>query len=109
MRIPRLIPLLLPLLLLACAYHPDIKQGNYLTADLISQVKPGMTEAQVRFVLGPPMIRDPFHPQRWDYVYYNVYAGRGTTPTIEQRITVFFKDGKVESVAQQAPVTGTSS
>ena len=33
------------------------------------KLKPGMTKAQVRFVLGTPLIQDTFHQERWDYVY----------------------------------------
>ena len=28
-----------------------------------------MTRSQVRFVLGTPMVIDPFDADRWDYVY----------------------------------------
>ena len=28
-----------------------------------------MTRSQVRYLLGTPMVSDPFAPQRWDYVY----------------------------------------
>ena len=33
------------------------------------KLKPGMTKAQARFVLGTPLIQDTFHQERWDYVY----------------------------------------
>ena len=50
-------------------YKPDIVQGNVVTTEQISQVKPGMSRAQVRDILGSPLIADPFHAQRWDYVF----------------------------------------
>jgi len=50
-------------------YRIDIQQGNQITQEMVDQLKPGMTEKQVRFVLGTPLIRDSFHPNRWDYVY----------------------------------------
>lgn len=50
-------------------YKPDIVQGNVVTIEQIAQVKPGMTRVQVRDVLGTPLITDPFHAQRWDYVF----------------------------------------
>ncbi len=28
-----------------------------------------MTRSQVRYLLGTPMLADPFDPQRWDYIY----------------------------------------
>jgi outer membrane protein assembly factor BamE len=50
-------------------YKPDIVQGNVVTTEQISQIKPGMTRLQVRDILGTPLITDPFHAQRWDYVF----------------------------------------
>lgn len=50
-------------------YKPDIVQGNVVTTEQISQIKPGMSRIQVRDILGTPLITDPFHAQRWDYVF----------------------------------------
>jgi outer membrane protein assembly factor BamE len=50
-------------------YKPDVIQGNVVTTEQISQVKPGMTRAQVKEILGSPLITDPFHGDRWDYVF----------------------------------------
>ena len=50
-------------------YKPDIVQGNVVTTEQMSQVKPGMSRLQVRDILGSPLITDPFHAQRWDYVF----------------------------------------
>jgi outer membrane protein assembly factor BamE len=52
-----------------CVYRPNIQQGNLLKVEDVEQVTPGMTRSQVRYLLGTPMISDPFDPQRWDYVY----------------------------------------
>ncbi|MGA9855878.1 MAG: outer membrane protein assembly factor BamE [Gammaproteobacteria bacterium] len=96
--------ILATLTLSACVYRPDIKQGNFLRPDMIEQVKPGMTEAQVRFVLGPPMVKDPFHPDRWDYVYYNDPSTLSSDRAVQkQHVVVQFKDGKVISVDQIPP------
>ena len=50
-------------------YKMDIRQGNYLTAEMREKLKLGMTKQQVRYVLGTPMISDAFHGNRWDYPY----------------------------------------
>ena len=50
-------------------YKPDIIQGNVVTTEQITQVKPGMTKVQVKEILGSPLITDPFHADRWDYVF----------------------------------------
>ena len=50
-------------------YKIDIQQGNEITSEMLMTLKPEMTKAQVRFILGTPLIQDTFHEQRWDYVY----------------------------------------
>lgn len=73
-------------------YRIEIQQGNVITHEMMEKLKPGMTRAQVRFVLGSPMISDAFHDNRWDYVYRLEQEGR----LIEQhRITVFFEDDRM--------------
>lgn len=98
MRLFKRLALILPLALMACAYRPDIKQGNFLTPDMVAKVKPGMTQTQVRFVLGPAMVQDPFHPDRWDYVFYD---DPDSGPIVEKHVVVMFKDGKVVSIEQK--------
>ena len=50
-------------------YRPDVIQGNVVTTEQMSQVKTGMSRVQVKEVLGSPLITDPFHNDRWDYVF----------------------------------------
>jgi outer membrane protein assembly factor BamE len=52
-----------------CVYRPNIQQGNLLKLEDVDQVTVGMTRSQVRYLLGTPMISDPFQPDRWDYIY----------------------------------------
>jgi len=73
-------------------YRIDVQQGNFVTQEMIEKVKPGMTPSQVRFALGTPLIMDPFHKDRWDYVYLYQKAGKVTE---HRRIVVVFKDDKL--------------
>ena len=52
-----------------CVYRPNIQQGNLLSAEEVDKVTVAMTRSQVRYLLGTPMVSDPFAPHRWDYVY----------------------------------------
>lgn len=70
-------------------YQQEIQQGNVVDQEMIDKLKPGMTRAQVRFVLGTPLLTDPFHADRWDYVYF--YQKSPTTPAETRRLTVFFQ------------------
>ena len=37
-------------------YRIDIQQGNFVSQEMVAQLKRGMTKEQVRFVLGTPQI-----------------------------------------------------
>ena len=52
-----------------CIYRLPIQQGNFLEDKELNQVQVGMTRTQVRYLLGTPMVADPFQNTRWDYVY----------------------------------------
>jgi outer membrane protein assembly factor BamE len=80
----------------------DIQQGNALSQDAVSQLRPGMTPNQVTFLLGHPMVTDMFQPQRWDYVYY-FKPGGGKAEL--QRLTVYFENHRLVRVEQPEPAT----
>jgi outer membrane protein assembly factor BamE len=79
-----------------CVYRPNISQGNIVEEEDLDQVKVGMTRNQVRFLLGTPMIDDPFHANRWDYVYY-VKIGRNDA-TGKRWVTILFDDDTVSEI-----------
>jgi len=101
--VPRILILALPLLTAACGlapsltpYRMEIQQGNYVTQEMVAQLKPGLTRDQVRFVLGTPLVSDIFHEERWDYVFVRQ---RANSREIEyRRIAVFFENGKMKRV-----------
>ncbi len=50
-------------------YKVAIQQGNVITQDMVDKLKPGMTRRQVAFVMGEPVIQDPFDDTKWVYLY----------------------------------------
>jgi outer membrane protein assembly factor BamE len=50
-------------------YRVEVVQGNVITKEQASFVKTGMSRSQVRDILGSPLVADPFHADRWDYVF----------------------------------------
>lgn len=89
---------LLPIVLLlgACVYRQSIPQGNFFKAEDVAKLEIGMTREQVQYVMGTPMIADPFHPDRWDYVFYvDVQEPR---EDFRQSVTVFFEGDTVARV-----------
>src|SRR5919107_5574903 len=70
-------------------YKIDINQGNYLSQDTVDKLKVGMTQTQVRQLLGTPLLTSPFRPDRWDYIYEYTRQGK----VVEHRnFTVWFDD-----------------
>jgi len=74
-------------------YRPDIQQGNFISKEMLEQVQVGQTRAQVQFILGTPLLVDIFHSDRWDYPFY---LARGDGETTSARVSIYFKDDKVE-------------
>eukprot|EP01031_Cornospumella_fuschlensis_P010263 gene10263-12584_t len=70
-------------------YRVEVVQGNVLTKEMVARVKPGMPKAQVRDLLGSPLLTDVFHESRWDYVF--TIRRQGTAP--QQRLVVALFDG----------------
>lgn len=108
----------LTLLSTSCALIPDahrieITQGNIIEQESIDKLSLGMTEEQVKFLMGSPAIQDIFHPDRWDYIHY---VDRQRRALVNQQLTLVFKDGLLEQAkskdfdvsklaSQTAPVT----
>lgn len=75
-------------------YKIAIPQGNIITQDMVDQLRPGMSKRQVIFVMGTPLLRDPFHQDRWDYIY-SYQPGGGIRG--QERVSVFFVDDQLVS------------
>ena len=73
-------------------YRPDTQQGNFISKEQVAQLQVGMTPAQVRFLLGTPLLNDVFHAERWDYPFM-LKRGDGTVTT--SNVVVHFKEGRV--------------
>ena len=79
-----------------CVYRSSISQGNLFKQEDLDQAEIGMTRNQIRFLLGTPMIDDPFHASRWDYVYY-LKRGRQDA-SFKRWVSVFFEDDRVSEI-----------
>ena len=79
-------------------YRIDIVQGNAITQEQAALIKPGLTRLQVRDILGTPLLTDPFHAERWDYIF--TMRRPGTEPQ-RRSVVVIFDGDAVKSV--QAP------
>jgi outer membrane protein assembly factor BamE len=105
--------MLFALLIPGCGlvYTIDIQQGNYVTEDLVAKLKPGMTKAEVRNLLGTPLLVDTFHQNRWEYYFSNVKGGKPDKPS---RLSIYFENEKVanfvgDSRPAAAPPVGSAT
>lgn len=76
-------------------YRISIPQGNIISEDKVDQLRIGMTKNQVRYLLGTPLVNDPFHLDQWNYVYSRRDPDGNET---RQELTVTFVDGGVSEI-----------
>ena len=79
-------------------YKIDVQQGNALDQEDIDRVKEGMNKRQVEFLLGQPILSDPFHQNRWDYVFF-FKPGYGDPH--KARLTLWFEGDQVVRMEQE--------
>lgn len=109
--------LLLTLLVVTClsacgfvgfpgVYRIDVEQGNIVTQEMVDQLKPGMSRRQVRFILGTPLLEDPFNQDRWDYPYVK---RNGLDILSESRLLVYFDGDTLSKIdGDYQPGDGTA-
>ncbi|GAB2883644.1 hypothetical protein GCM10027046_10140 [Uliginosibacterium flavum] len=76
-------------------FRIDVRQGNAVTQEMLSQLSPGMSREQVRFVMGSPLLVDVFHADRWDYVYQ---FSTGYAEPERRSVAIFFIADKLDRI-----------
>lgn len=95
MRITAALLLLLSLSACGLYYHQPIRQGNVLTPDQVARLEPGMTKAQVNYLMGTALVESGFEHNRWDYVFYY----RNTSARVRQsKISLYFANNKLANI-----------
>ena len=74
----------------------DIQQGNVVDQKMLDQLKPGMDKKQVKFIMGTPVLIDPFHNERWEYIYS---FQEGGTVREQRHITLHFENDKLAYIS----------
>ena len=92
----KIIITLISLTMGACVFQPSVQQGNYIEQEKVEQIEIGMTKNQIRFLLGTPMIDDPFNENRWDYVYF-LKIGRNQAAS-KAWVSIIFEENKVNQI-----------
>jgi outer membrane protein assembly factor BamE len=81
--------------LLPGVYTIDINQGNIVSQEIVDQLRPGMNQRQVAFIMGTPLLLDPFHDNRWDYLYSNEPGGE---PRVQKQISLIFENEELVGI-----------
>jgi outer membrane protein assembly factor BamE len=82
-------------------YQIDVTQGNYLEDEKLDQVKVGMTQEQVIFILGSPMLIDQFDSSKW---YYIRYIKPGGEKAQQQHVVLTFNKKILSSMERKGPI-----
>jgi outer membrane protein assembly factor BamE len=83
-------------------YKIDIQQGNVVDQSMINKLKQGMDKTRVRFIMGTPVLVDPFHSNRWEYIFSYQKGGKKR----EQRhISLYFEDEKLAYIKGDVETT----
>ncbi|WP_404344607.1 outer membrane protein assembly factor BamE [Vreelandella venusta] len=84
-------------------YKRDIPQGNLITQEMVSQLQPGMTQEQVTYVMGPPLLEAPFDSREWDYVYR---IDKAYEDVEQRRVTLTFDNaGRLANIEQEGDLS----
>ena len=87
-------------------YKVEIRQGNLVTQDMRAKIRLGMTQSQVKAALGAPLINDPYHANRWDYVYRFEKQGELVD---NQRLTLYFDKDKLARIDDATPLLSSEA
>jgi outer membrane protein assembly factor BamE len=74
------------------AHRLDLQQGNTIKLEQLESIQLGMTKDEVRKIMGSPMLSDPFHEQRWDYIYRFI-PNKGFER--KSLLTLYFEDDRL--------------
>jgi outer membrane protein assembly factor BamE len=92
--------------LLPGCYQIPVNQGNRIEPTALERLKIGMTRDQVRYLMGAPVLQDPFNQSRWSYISrYKTITGEYK----EEMIILHFKgdvlsqiDGELKKKSQKS-------
>lgn len=90
--------LLISISLSGCFLRPyrfTVEQGNVICADTVASLQIGMSQDEVHYLMGTPLLQDVFHDNRWDYVYSEK---PGYQPRKQYHVAIFFENGSVSQI-----------
>lgn len=83
-------------------HSPPVEQGNIYAYKDIVRLKVGMSKEQVRYIIGVPMLEDPFNQDRWDY-YYS-FSNNRKQVVKRHHLILRFDDNTLVDIDEAVPV-----
>ncbi|MDH5612264.1 MAG: outer membrane protein assembly factor BamE [Gammaproteobacteria bacterium] len=74
------------------AHRQDVLQGNEIKQEMLNKIHPGMNKSEITSIIGNPSLKDPFHANRWDYIYRFI---PGRQEAEQSRLTLYFEGEKL--------------
>lgn len=91
--------LAITLLLSGCVHKMNVQQGNIIEQDKVNQLHTGMSEEEIKSLMGTPVLINTFRDNRVNYIYTNKPGyGAGT----EKMVTLLFQDGRLKDISVRA-------
>jgi outer membrane protein assembly factor BamE len=82
-------------------YQIDVTQGNYIEDEKLDQINLGMSQEQVIFILGSPMLIDEFDSSKW---YYIRYIKPGGEPIQQEQVVFTFDNLLLTNIAREGEI-----
>lgn len=76
-------------------HKTEVIQGNVISEEKVSYLHRGMTENQVRAIMGTPLLVNIFTPDRIDYIYT---CQKGYHPRMTERVICLFSHGRLNEI-----------
>lgn len=87
------------LLLSGCVHKMNVQQGNIIEQDKVSKIHTGMSEEEVKSLMGTPVLINTFKDNRVNYIYTNK---PGYGPGAEKIVTLLFQGGRLKDISVTA-------
>ena len=88
-------------------FQAPVQQGNIINNSNLKEIRYGMTKEEVVYILGTPMVNDPFNEERWDYFYSNKDRNKNQTTT--RLVTAMFEDNKLVELKGDVDLSNVES
>ncbi|MBM6552190.1 outer membrane protein assembly factor BamE [Marinomonas ostreistagni] len=82
-------------------YKPPVVQGNVIKTEQVQQLQLGMTESQVMYVLGTPMVQNTVQPNLWHYLFTSRYTNKDSIVSEVKHLTLTFDNGRLQNIQQR--------